>query len=65
MNARPRLQAPPGACDTHMHFYDARYPTARTALLTPPDASVADYRQLQTRLGLERSVVVPADHLRH
>jgi D-galactarolactone isomerase len=53
-----RLKAPPGACDTHMHFYDARYPAAPTALLTPPDASVADYRKLQARLGLTRNVVV-------
>ena len=56
--ARPRLQAPPGACDTHIHFYDARYPTAPTALMTPPDATVADYRKLQARLGLSRNVVV-------
>ncbi len=54
----PRLKAPPGACDTHMHFYDARFPTAKTALMTPPDATVADYRRLQARLGLERNVVV-------
>ena len=57
MNA-PRLKAPPGACDTHMHFYDARYPTAPTALMTPPDATVEDYRALQRRLGLSRTVVV-------
>ncbi|HEX8664231.1 MAG TPA: amidohydrolase family protein [Beijerinckiaceae bacterium] len=57
MNA-PRLEAPPGACDTHMHFYDARYPTAPTALMTPPDATVEDYRALQRRLGLSRTVVV-------
>jgi D-galactarolactone isomerase len=54
----PRLKAPPGACDTHMHFYDARYPTAPTALMTPPDATVEDYRALQRRLGLSRTVVV-------
>lgn len=56
--SRPRLQAPPGACDTHMHFYDGRYPTAPTALFTPPNASVADYRKVQARLGLGRVVVV-------
>lgn len=55
---RPRLQAPPGACDTHMHFYDSRYPTASTAAFTPPNATVADYRQMQERLGLQRVVVV-------
>ncbi|MDF3061511.1 MAG: amidohydrolase [Microvirga sp.] len=54
----PRLKAPPGACDTHMHFYDARYPTARTAVLTPPDASVEEYRAVQRRVGLSRTVVV-------
>src|SRR4051812_32437959 len=54
----PRLEAPAGACDTHMHFYDARYPTATTATMTPPDASVADYRAIQRRLGLSRTVVV-------
>ena len=31
-DARPRLVVPPLACDTHMHFYDARFPTAPTAL---------------------------------
>lgn len=57
-DSRPRLKAPPGACDTHMHFYDAKYPTAPTAFITPPDASVADYRKLQKRLGLTRTVIV-------
>jgi D-galactarolactone isomerase len=58
MTATPRLKAPPGACDTHMHFYDARYPTAPTALSTPPDATVEEYRALQRSLGLTRTVVV-------
>jgi D-galactarolactone isomerase len=55
---RPKLQAPPGACDTHMHFYQGRFPSAPTALFTPPDAWVDDYRALQRRLGLDRVVVV-------
>jgi D-galactarolactone isomerase len=54
----PRLAAPAGTCDTHMHIYDRRYPTAPTALLTPPDASVAEYRELCRRLGIARTVVV-------
>lgn len=54
----PRLKAPPGACDTHMHFYDARYPTAKTALITPPDATISEYRGMQARLGITRNVVV-------
>lgn len=54
----PALRTPSGACDTHMHFYDGRYPAAATALITPPDATVEAYRALQRRLGLERVVVV-------
>jgi D-galactarolactone isomerase len=57
---KPRLQAPAGATDTHMHFYDTedRYPVAPTAAFLPPPARVADYQALQERLGLERVVVV-------
>ena len=54
----PRLKAPAGACDTHMHFYHGRYPSAPTALFTPPDAWIEDYKAVQARLGLERVVVV-------
>ena len=31
---RPKLKAPPGACDTHMHIYNHRFPTAATAKFT-------------------------------
>lgn len=41
-----------------MHLFDSRYPFADTATLTHADASVADYRQLQRRMGLERCVIV-------
>ena len=56
----PRLQAPAGATDCHMHFYDTaeRYPVAPSAAFLPPPARVADYREVQERLGLERVVVV-------
>lgn len=47
-----------GACDTHVHFYDRRWPVAPTAVLTPPDASVGAYRDVQRQLGLDRVVVV-------
>jgi len=46
------------ACDTHVHFYDARYPSAPDAIVHPPDATADDYGALQTELGLERVVVV-------
>jgi D-galactarolactone isomerase len=55
---QPRLVAPPGACDTHMHFYDKRYPRAPTATMDPPDALVRDYLKLRKRLGIERNIVV-------
>jgi len=54
----PRLKAPHGACDTHMHFYNGRYATSPTATFTPPDAWLEEYRAEQKRLGLERVVVV-------
>ena len=54
----PVLKAPPGACDTHMHFYDARVPTAPTAAGTQPDATPEEYRAVRRRLGLQRVVVV-------
>ena len=49
---------PAGACDTHMHIYDSGYPTAPSARMRPPDATVDDYRRVQRGLGLERVVVV-------
>src|SRR6266849_4994587 len=55
----PKLKAPQGACDTHMHFYDKKYPLAPTAASAPPDdGSVATYRGLQRRIGIARTVVV-------
>jgi D-galactarolactone isomerase len=53
-----RLQAPPGACDTHMHIYSSAYPASSKAWLFPPDFSVEDYRKVQARLGLQRTVIV-------
>jgi D-galactarolactone isomerase len=41
-----------------MHFFAARYPLAANARRAEADATVADYRALQARLGLERVVVV-------
>lgn len=55
--AKPKLQMPAGACDTHIHFYDSRY-QALPGTPTPPDVSVADYRQVMDWLGLQRVVVV-------
>ena len=54
----PRLQVPPGACDTHMHIYNSTYPASSKAWLFPPDFLVEDYRKIQSRLGLQRTIIV-------
>lgn len=56
--AAPATALPRGACDCHMHVYDAHFPAAPGARLLPPDASVADYRRLQQRTGTQRTVLV-------
>ena len=58
MTDAPRLKAQPGACDTHMHIYDARYPLSPLWTVAPPDAPVAKYLAVQQLLGLSRAVVV-------
>ena len=57
-NAAPRMKAPAGACDTHMHVYEKKYPLAPTAVAPAPDAPAEDYQPIQRRLGLSRTVVV-------
>ncbi|HEY2257986.1 MAG TPA: amidohydrolase family protein [Variovorax sp.] len=52
---------PAGACDTHMHVYDPRVPSAPGGPPLPGRYTVADYRALQRRLGLQRVVVVQAN----
>lgn len=54
----PAFSYPKGACDCHMHLFDNRYPFAAGPVLSHGDASVADYRLLQKRLGMERCVIV-------
>ena len=55
---RPQRMPPAGACDCHMHIFDARFAPSPHWPRTPPDAPVAAYRQLQQRLGTSRAVVV-------
>ena len=58
----PKLQAPAGTCDTHMHIYgpEETYPLAGTGAAVVPGATVDAYRAVQQRLGLERTVIVQA-----
>ncbi len=58
MPKTPRLTAPPGACDTHMHIYEDRFPLAPTAAFKPPHSPVGDYLAMRRRIGVERTVVV-------
>lgn len=46
------------ACDTHIHVYDGRYPAAPEATIRPPDATLADYAEVQAALGTERVVLI-------
>ena len=57
-DTRPKLVAPPGACDTHMHFYDEHVPPAPGGPPLPGNFTVPMYQALQKRLGLERVIVV-------
>lgn len=49
---------PDGAADCHHHIYDPRFPYNPKAVLTPPTATVSDYRALQKKLGTSRNVMV-------
>jgi len=57
---KPRLTAPPGAIDCHAHIFGpvARYPFSPKRLFTPPDVTLAQYRQLLATLGIARAVLV-------
>jgi D-galactarolactone isomerase len=58
MSRRPRLAAPRGAIDTHMHFYDTSVPSLPGGPPLPGHFLVPAYREVQSRLGLARTVVV-------
>src|SRR6266849_7316175 len=55
----PKLRAPEGACDCHMHIYDpARFAMPPSPRVAPSNATVSHYRLLQKRIGTTRVVVV-------
>lgn len=54
LSAKP----PANSADCHLHIYEARFPVDPKSKLRPPDATVADYRQVQERLGTTRCVIV-------
>lgn len=56
---RPRLKVPTGACDSHIHILDPRFPATDGWRGEPVNAAtVAAYRRLQARIGTTRAVVV-------
>lgn len=58
--ADPIFNAPPLSCDTHFHVFGPpdRYPVHSRARYESPIATLADYRALADRLGVERMVFV-------
>jgi 2-pyrone-4,6-dicarboxylate lactonase len=57
----PKLKAPPGACDTHLHVYGPfdRYPLVAERNYDPdPRSTLDDYLKVHRTLGLERAVIV-------
>ena len=57
----PRLIAPSGACDTHLHVYGPfdRYPLIPDRNYTPdPHSTLDDYLNVHRTLGLQRAVIV-------
>ena len=54
----PLLQAPPGACDCHMHIFEPRFAPRADTPYPPPVATVQDYAAVRRRLGLSRAVVI-------
>lgn len=56
--AAASIALPAGSVDCHHHVYDNRFPYDPATKMRLPDATVAHYRQLQQRLGLQRNVIV-------
>ena len=56
----PKLAAPPGACDSHIHLFGpaGKYPFASDSPYTSRDALPETFIALQGKLGLSRAVIV-------
>ena len=55
VTGKPGWAAPPGATDCHMHIFGpyGRYPLSPGRGYTPPEASIAMYRDMLGTIGLE------------
>src|SRR5688572_1728976 len=54
----PRTPIPVQTVDCHMHIFESRFPVDPNARSYLTDATVAQYRLLQKRLGMTRNVLV-------
>ena len=55
----PKLKAPEGACDCHMHIFEPRFLPRKDTPYPPPVATVPHYNKaIRNRLGLSRAVVI-------
>ncbi|HUD34005.1 MAG TPA: amidohydrolase family protein, partial [Variovorax sp.] len=57
-SAAPVTVLPGDACDAHIHIYDRRFAGIGDPVRALAQATAADYRLLQARLGTSRTVVV-------
>ena len=57
---KPKLAAPPGACDSHMHLFGpaAKYPFAPDTPYHSRDALPETFIAVQDRLGFSRGVII-------
>jgi 2-pyrone-4,6-dicarboxylate lactonase len=57
---KPKLKAPPGACDTHIHLFGpaAKYPFAPDSPYIAHDALPETFMALQDTLGMSTAVIV-------
>ena len=63
-NEPPKLKAPANAADCHMHIYDPmRFPMPPNPRPAPTNATVAEYRLLQKRIGTTPVVIVTGAEL--
>jgi len=57
-SAPPRFVVPADACDCHIHVYDRAFASTGESSRALADATADDYRGLQRRIGVSRTVVV-------
>ncbi|MBZ9537548.1 amidohydrolase family protein [Modicisalibacter tunisiensis] len=61
----PRLKAPAGATDCHIHLYPPGFASRPGGPAIAELGTVEDYRRVQQRLGLERVVVTQSNAYQH